>query len=130
MCVQTAAAGTSLALIKDPIEQRIAHFKKQLIDLKPLKLQAQKAPKAVAKEEKRLKGPSMLQSESKRPRDTKCKSCIRGKALAVLAEMVDGKWAFLEAQAASECRDPVDYKLIGDSSHNFTELLAAAWAAL
>ena len=48
-----------------------------------------------------------------------------GWALAVLAEMCDGEWAFLGAQAASECHDPVKYDLIGDSSHNSTELLAA-----
>ena len=49
-----------------------------------------------------------------------------GWALAVLAEMCDGEWAFLGAQAVSECADSVRYDLIGDSSHNFTELLAAA----
>ena len=52
-----------------------------------------------------------------------------GCALAVLAEKVDGKWAILGAQAASECHDPVEYNLIGDSSHSFTELLTDAWAA-
>jgi len=49
-----------------------------------------------------------------------------GWALAVLAEMCDGEWALLGAQAASECHDPLKYDLIGYSSHNFTEVLAAA----
>ena len=48
-----------------------------------------------------------------------------GWVLAVLAEMDDGNWA----HAASESNDFVDYNLIGDSSHNFTELPAAVWAA-
>ena len=42
-----AAAGSSLACVKDPIEQRIADLKRQLIDLKPLKLQVTQAQKAV-----------------------------------------------------------------------------------
>ena len=50
--------------------------------------------------------------------------------LAVLAEMCDGEWALLGAQAASECYDPQKYDFIGYSPNNFTELLAAAWAAL
>ena len=35
-----------------------------------------------------------------------------GKAVAVLAEMVDWKWALFGAQAASECHDPVNCNVI------------------
>ena len=50
-----AAHGTTLAYIKDPIEQRVADLMRQLIDLIPMKLQvtqAQEVVEAVAEEAK------------------------------------------------------------------------------
>ena len=45
--IATAAARSSLAYFKDPIEQRIANLNRQLIDWEPLKLQVTQAQKAV-----------------------------------------------------------------------------------
>ena len=79
--IATAAARSSLAYFKDPIEQRIADLNRQLIDWEPLKLQVTQAQKAVEVNKAQDARSLGYCDESKRPRDASCKSCLPGKTI-------------------------------------------------